>query len=206
MKRHVLPLIVGALLLSLGCGENGGFLVGSGPIDLSPLLQPSELCSDNPVNSIATFEDSNLTTAVRAALALGSADDLSCNLFSGLTVLNALNAGIVSLVGIQNLSSLSDLSLDGNSITDLNPMSDLTGLTILRLSNNSITDLSPLSGLVNLTSLFLDNNPVLSDIQALLDNTGLEAGDTVDLTNTNVSCADVGLMEAKGVTVSSGCP
>ena len=44
------------------------------------------------------------------------------------------------------------------------------------------------------------------DIQPLLDNTGLGAGNFVHLSGTNVSCPDVAALEAKGVTVSSDCP
>jgi hypothetical protein len=39
----------------------------------------------------------------------------------------------------------------------------------------------------------------------LLDNTGLGAGDTVDLRSTSVSCTDVAALQAKGVTVLSDC-
>ncbi len=71
---------------------------------------------------------------------------------------------------------------------------------------NSITDISGLTGLMTLR---LDNNSDLSDIQPLLDNVGLTAGrfpDSVTLKNTNVSCTDVALLQAKGVTVFSDCP
>ena len=34
---------------------------------------------------------------------------------------------------------------------------------------------------------------------------GLGAGDTVDLRFTSVSCTDVAALQAKGVTVDSGC-
>ena len=68
-----------------------------------------------------------------------------------------------------------------------------------------ITDISALSGLPRLTGLRLYNNPI-SDIQPLLDNTGLGAGDTADLRSTSVSCADVAALEAKGVRVESDCP
>ena len=45
----------------------------------------------------------------------------------------------------------------------------------------------------------------LRNIQPLLDNTGLGAGDTVDLSVTSVSCTDVAALEGKGVTVTSDC-
>jgi hypothetical protein len=57
-----------------------------------------------------------------------------------------------------------------------------------------------------LTFLYLDNNPNLTDIQPLLDNTGLGAGDTVNLESTSVSCTDVAALQAKGVEVHSDCP
>ncbi len=85
-------------------------------------------------------------------------------------------------------------------------MSGLTGLSRLGLIDNSISDISPLSGLTRLTLLSLDGNPDLTDIQPLLDNTGLGAGDTVSLKSTSVSCTDVAALQAKGVTVTSDCP
>ena len=72
--------------------------------------------------------------------------------------------------------------------------------------DNSITDISALSGLTSLAMLHLSGNPNLNNIQPLLDNTGLGAGDQVSLTDTNVSCTDVAALKAKGVTVLSGCP
>ncbi len=85
-------------------------------------------------------------------------------------------------------------------------MSGFTSLGVLGLDNNSISDIGPLSGLTSLTLLRSDNNPGLTNIQPLLDNTGLGAGDYVWLRSTNVSCTDVAALQAKGVTVSSDCP
>ena len=276
-------------------------------------LLPGDLCSDHPASAIATFEDANLDAAIRAALALGPLDDLTCSRISWLTGMDARSLGIVSLVGIQNLTnltfvrlrfnSITDISalsgltgltrlgLSNNSITDISALSGLTSLTRLGLSNNSITDISALSGLTSLTRLFLSNNTItdisalsgltsltnlqlsfnaitdisalsgltnltllplggnsisnisplsgltsltglflfdnsitdisalsgltslvtlnlqinagLTDIQPLLDNTGLGAGDTVDLSGTGVSCTDVAALQAKGVFVFS---
>ena len=97
------------------------------------VLRPNELCSDHADAAIATFEDANLEARVRSALSVGERDDLTCGLVSGLTDLEAQNAGIESLVGLQNL----------------------TGLTVLRLRSNSITDISALSGLTGLLELVL---------------------------------------------------
>ena len=132
------------------------------------------------VRRVATFEDTNLEAAIRSALSVGAREDLTCDLVSGLARLSAGEAGIESLVGIQNLTSLTDL----------------------RLFNNSITDISALSGLTGLSELYLENNPDVTDIQPLLDNTGLGADDLVLLQGTNVSCTDeVAALRAKGVLV-----
>ena len=155
------------------------------------VLPPSELCSDSPASAIASFEDANLEARVRAALYLGEHDDLTCRWVSGLTGLGARSLGSTSLVGIQNLTSLTFLDVYRNSISDIGALSGLTSLRLLHFGYNSITDISPLSGLTSLRFLHLDNNPDLTDIQPLLDNTGLGEGDTVDLTGTNVSCTDV---------------
>ncbi len=148
-------------------------------------LEPSELCSDDdPVTAVPNFEDGNLWLAIRAALSINGAVELTCGLAQGLTDLTAQNAGIESLVGIQNLTGLMTLYLDGNSITEISALSGLTGLVDLRL----------------------DGNANLTDIQPLLDNTGFGGGDIVDLRDTSVSCTDVAALEAKGVTVVSDCP
>jgi Leucine-rich repeat (LRR) protein len=284
MYRRVLSLIIG-LLLPLGCGGD--------PTGSAVRLGPGELCSDHPDAAIATFEDANLEAAIRAALSVGAQESLTCGLISGLTEFGAPLAGITSLVGIQNLTSLTqlrlfensitnisalrgltsltdlslggnsitdisalrgltsltelslggnsitdisalsgltsltvltlagnsitdinvlsgltsltDLSLGGNSITDISALSGLTSLTILDLGYNSITDISALSGLTNLTELWLFNNPNLTDIQPLLGNAGLGAGDSVSLQSTSVSCTDVDALQLKGVNVTSDC-
>ena len=192
-----------------------------------PVLQPSELCTDNSDAAIATFEDANLEAGVRSALGVGTEADLTCGLISGLTDLDIQHEGIESLVGIQNLTSLVNLDLDENSITYVGELSGLTGLTVLGLVENSISNISALSGLTSLTELYLRDNSIsdisalsgltsltilnlsdnsnLSNIQPLLDNTGRGAGDAVFLTSTSVSCTDVAALAAKAVTVTSSC-
>jgi Leucine-rich repeat (LRR) protein len=172
MNRRVLLLIIGLLFLPLGCGGPTG-------------LEPSEFCGDHSDAAIATFEDANLTAAIRVALVVGPQERLTCGRVSGLTQLDARWSEITSLVGIQNLTSL----------------------TLLRLGSNfSISDIGALSGLTSLTILDLTNNPNLTNIQPLLDNTGLGAGDQVFLLSTNVSCTDVVALQDKDVSVFSDCP
>ena len=195
MNRRVLRPTVGLLLLAVGWG-----------CTRDPTAPFIALCTSQPSSAVAAFEDANLEAEIRAGLFVGSQEDLTCGLLETLTNLNAGHSGIASLAGIENLTSLTTLAIRGNSITDIGPLGGLTSLTFLNLAANSITDISALSGLTSLTFLDLSNNTNLTDIQPLLDNTGLGAGDVVNLGDTNVSCTDVAALEAEGVTVVSDCP
>lgn len=149
---------------------------------------------------------------------------------------NLTNATDIFLLGnsISDLSPLSGLTrlvrltLDENSITDISALGGLVELETLRLAFNSITDISALSGLSLLTGIVLDSNAItdiralgelrlnssvsldgnrdLADIRPLLDNAAFGSGARVWLTSTNVSCADIALLQAKGVRVVSDCP
>ncbi|MAH39612.1 MAG: hypothetical protein CL873_03660, partial [Dehalococcoidales bacterium] len=67
-----------------------------------------------------------------------------------------------------------------------------------------ISDISALAGLNDLQGLdLMDNN--ISDISALVENTGLSAGDTVNLSNNPLSAMSVNVyipqLEERGVDV-----
>ena len=124
---------------------------------------------------------------------------------TGLRFLRLERNQITDISVLSGLTSLSVLVLWGNSISDLSALGGLTGLEVLRLENNFITDISVLTELTNLRVLELSGNTGLTNLQALLDNTGLGAGDRVSLILTNVSCTDVAALEAKGVDVESEC-
>src|SRR4028118_505553 len=66
----------------------------------------------------------------------------------------------------RKLSSLTELDLDNNQISDIKPLESLTNLTQLYLGNNKISDIKPLESLTNLVSLALENNQI-SDIKPL---------------------------------------
>ena len=135
---------------------------------------------------------------------------MDISVLSGLTSLTGTlwihGNAITDLGALSGLTNLTAINAWDNSISDLSALEVLTGLTELRLHFNSITDISVLSGLTNLALVSLHANPNLSDIQPLLDNSGLGAGDSVNLQSTNVSCADVDALGAKGVAVISDCP
>ena len=181
MNRPVLPLIIAALALPLGCGGNDGVDVVDEPIDPPRVLQPSELCSANSLSDIGSFADANLEAVVRSSLILIQGrlllpqDPLTCSLLRLLTGVDDFTrgSGIVSLVGIQNLPELLAVRLPNNSITDISPLSGLTNLIEIILDGNlNLTDISPLSGLTSLELLSLRDNSI-TDISALSDLTSL---------------------------------
>jgi internalin A len=182
-RRPLLLASACLVFLALGCGG------GDDPTDpgddnpgdpLAPLtLQPGDLCSANPDSAIGTFTDLNLESAVRRALLVGGQANLTCDLLSGVTEVAGRSTGVESLVGIQNLPSLTNLDLSFNSIADVGPLSGLTNLTDLNLFTNLVADISALSGLTGLTELRLADN-LISD-SGILVLSGLTALTLLDL-------------------------
>jgi hypothetical protein len=109
------------------------------------------------------------------------------------------------LTPLEGLTELTTLRLRLETGLDFGPLEELHNLRTLELSSVRMTDLHPLEGLHQLTHLDLHNNPALKDIRPLLDNSGLGEGDTISLTYTSVSCADIAAVEQKGATVESNC-
>ena len=101
-----------------------------------------------------------------------------------------------SLAGIERLTSVREIDLTGQDVSDLGPLAALTGLTSLRLTNNAaVADLSALVGLP-LSNLGLSGTGV-ADLQPLARTTSLQF---VGLSGTGVSdlgplARSVGLVE-----------
>ena len=89
-----------------------------------------------------------------------------------LTRLEAPEAGIMNLTGLEAATNLTGLFLHHNSITDISAVSGLTRLTLLHIWGNSISDISAVSGLTRLTLLFLHHNSI-TDISAVSGLTNL---------------------------------
>ena len=149
----------------------------------------------------------NLTSLAELDLQDNSIADIGA--LTGLTNLTLLSLATNSITDISPLSGLTSLTvldLHDNSIIDLRALTELTSLMALVLDNNhELSDIGPLRGLTSLTFLWLNDNSI-TDIQPLLYNTGLGAGDTVDLGSMNVTCTDVAALQAKRVAVISDCP
>ena len=142
-----------------------------------------------------------------------------------LKYLELSNNNISNIAGISDLANLRHIRFNNNNIESLAPLSGLTQLYSISIANNNISDLSPintyflrfkiqqlsvdgnnistaypLKSFVNLNYLNIaDNN--LVNIIGLVDNANLGSGDTVNISNNNLSCGDGNSLGAKGITV-----
>ncbi len=119
-----------------------------------------------PVN----IPDPNLRAKIEEALGKASGDTVTTVDMEALTKLEASNANITDLTGLEAATNLRELNLgaveaeggfiNSNSISDISHLAGLTQLRTLSLGNNSISDISHLAGLTNLRELYLYNNSI----------------------------------------------
>ena len=91
---------------------------------------------------------------------------------SSLTELLLVNNQISDIKPLASLTHLTKLWLINNQIGDIKPLVSLTKLTQISLINNQIGDIKPLASLTNLTQLDLRGNQI-SDIKPLASLTNL---------------------------------
>ena len=151
------------------------------------------------------FANINLDAGLEAALREASKanERLDPNLplrttdLIGLRELNASGRGITSLAGLERLEGSVDVvEVKVSLIEEIN------------LSDNNLSDISQLKGFTEIVNLDLrDNN--ITDIQSLVDNPGLDDGDTVCLIDNPISDSDPAIqtLRSRGVEVNSfsGC-
>ncbi len=118
------------------------------------------------------FTDPNLRAAVREAIDRPEGDIRPQDL-AGLTNLDASEANIVRLDGLQCCPDLETLVLTRNQISNLTPLGGLFTLTLLDLGENLVSNLGPLSTLENLHDLNLEDNRV-SDVSPLTGLSNLQ--------------------------------
>ena len=151
---------------------------GRAYIDVQVLQPPT------PGMTVVDIPDPNLRAAVEKALGVASGATITVTNMANLTILDAPNANIADLSGLETATNLTQLGLWNNSISDISPVAQLTNLTQLGLGNNSISDISP-----------------------LVANTGLGQEDTVSVPGNPLSDASINTYipilqsRGKGVTV-----
>ena len=157
-------------------------------------------------NTLVHVPDVNLRAKIAESLNKPKNAKLNAADMLKLTGLEAQNANIRNLTGIQYAHNLSYLNLgavyiegkgnvNNNKVSDLSPLRRLTALTDLNLSTMALTDISALAELKQLTWLWLDNNNI-SDVSALSELTQLA---WLGLSSNNISDVSA-LAELKQLT------
>jgi internalin A len=100
-------------------------------------------------------------------------------ILSSMTELNLSLNKITDISSLGSLTNLTTLNLNSNKITDISFLGSLTNLTTLHLNSNQITDISFLGSLTNLTTLHLNSNQItdISFLGSLTNLTTLELYD-----------------------------
>ena len=127
------------------------------------------------VNEANDVTEAHLAAITSLDLSSKGITSLQAGDFDGLTSLTNLSLGensISDISALEELNSLTNLSLFRNSISDISALDGLTSLTNLSLGENSISDISALEELTSLTNLYLSSNSI-SDISALEELTSL---------------------------------
>jgi|GEM_PF-6375847 len=126
---------------------------------------------------------------------------------SGLTHLNTLYLeynGFSNIYPLSNLTTVNDLDIYGNQVSDITALQGLTNIYYLEIGYNQIIDLTALTGLTNLYFLDLSYNYSITELQPLLNNTGLgNNGTTIYLYGVgggNV-CTEVPELQSEGCNV-----
>ncbi len=123
--------------------------------------------------------DANLRAKIESALRKTSGATISAMEMTTLTTLNAQDASITNLTGLETATNITTLKLGNNTISNISALSGLTSLTELQLWDNQITNLSSLRGLNSLTKLYLWGNNIsdISHISGLTNLTHLRLGE-----------------------------
>ena len=123
-------------------------------------------------SEIVEIPDPNLRAEISRALRKALGEPITRAEMATLRRIDAGNADINNLIGLEFATNLDTLILERNQIWDIYALSGLTSLEFLRLDRNRISDITALSGLTNLRYLVLGENRI-SDIAALSGLTNL---------------------------------
>jgi len=139
--------------------------------------QPNELMSFSSFADWCRHIDSLSEEArhtVKVLLKKAGTDDPEAaqQILSSMTELDLRHNRITDISILGSLTNLTTLYLNNNRITDISFLGSLTNLTTLHLGYNQITDISFLGSLTNLTTLDLDDNQI-TDISFLGSLTNL---------------------------------
>ena len=143
------------------------------PEDIGP--RPVVPVDDLRPSDLIPIPDINLRAAVESALGKSPGDLITASDMERLERIEADEAGIVSLTGLEAATRLERIEFRHNAISDLSPIAGLTRLNNIKLRGNRITDVSPLAGLTNVDWLGLEENGItnLSTLKGLIKLNGI---------------------------------
>ena len=156
--------------------ESTGSLIGE--LRSRAAVVPGDAAAGAPVSIL----DAGLRGRIAAALGKSRGDTFGARELAALQVLDARNAGVASLAGLEHAVNLEGIDLGRNEIADLRPLSSLSALRWLNL-DGATTDLWPLAGLTALTGLSL-RGAGMEDLEAL---SGLKQLVVLDLAENRIS-------------------
>ena len=156
--------------------------------------------ADDDVRVLRPFRDPALRAAVERALGKRPGATITREDLASLETLSASYRGVQYLDGLEGAVNLNWLSLAGNEIDDLAPLSELAQLRTLDIRGNAVVDVSPLSALSRIENLTLSDNPI-TDLSPL---SGLENCRHLFVDRTGVSYRDVQALPFFGSLQSLG--
>jgi len=139
----------------------------------------SAMCFDD---FVVNFPDIHLDSVIRVIINKPTGEIHRSELFP-VVFIDANDAGISDLSGIEYCINLETMFVSGNSITSLAPLAGLTKMRGIQAVRNTIVDISPLAGLTNLEQLLLSDNQI-TDISAMANLSRLTH---VDIENNDIS-------------------
>ena len=158
--------------------------LGTNTVEVSTVGIEQTVIFNAVAEAAVDIPDTNLRAAVETALGKAKNDSITPSEIATLMRLEASEAGIRDLTGLEHATSLTYLDLWKSSVSDISPVADLTNLTHLGIAaNRVISEVSALAGLTNLTALWVNGNSI-SDISALADLTKLTR---LGLSNNSIS-------------------
>ena len=139
------------------------------------VTRPVEPVIDLRPGDLVSIPDPSLRAAVAEALGKAVGSQITAADMSRLTRIDADDAGISDLTGLEAATRLERIEFRHNSISDLSPLAGLTRLNNIKLRGNRITDVSPLAGLINVDWLGLEENEIsnLSPLEGLIKLNGI---------------------------------
>ena len=138
-------------------------------------VRPPTPVDDLRPGDLVSIPDVNLRTAVESALGKPAGTLITAADMARLERLEADEAGIRNLIGLEAATRLERIEFRHNAISDLSPLAGLTQLNNIKLRGNRITDVSPLAGLINVDWLGLEENSItnLSPLSGLIKLNGI---------------------------------